>query len=227
MNTKKILSLVIVVIFLWMNSAYTLSIGSSCKLRIPLENSENEQREEEVLNHVLLRENDFITDVEYQSLKDAVDGASLEQGEIISCKDLSHYILFCPTDTEDGLPARWIYPSSLVNGGDIYIWASIRKEFKRPLILHEILEVTYSIERFGNVRPYFIPDSELEAESKKGHRLARQYDERYAKETLDKTTFKEYLDYRRKINIEINGENMEAYSEIEDVEQIQRLYKDI
>jgi hypothetical protein len=70
------------------------------------------------------------------------------------------------------------------------------------MLLHEILEFTYLHEKFDQLleTPDFIPESQLQNERSIAHNLARMYDERYARETLDESTFAEYLAYTKEIN---------------------------
>ena len=113
----KITLLSIVGIFLFNSAVYGIDFYKTY-LRIPLISSIKQGRKR--LENTKTNEVSTIMDVEYQSLKSAVDRASLEDGEIISYKGFDHYILFC--DTDDGLPAEYKHPSSLVDGGDIYIY---------------------------------------------------------------------------------------------------------
>ena len=77
------------------------------------------------------------------------------------------------------------YESQLVDGADIYLLESVREEFKRPIVAHEIIE--WDIRNQTNCA----------IDVATAHQTAKEIDERIARETLDDKLFRTYIDWRK------------------------------
>ena len=137
--------------------------------------------------------------IDYKNLRDAGNSAKLENNELIVLI-LYHCLMF--TAKKDGwLPEEYRFPSNLVDGADIYIWGSIKRNFKRPLLVHELAEFLFMYERFRDSlrEPSLIREDVYDKIRKEAHSFARKQDDRFAKETLDEQTYKEYHRFRETI----------------------------
>lgn len=133
--------------------------------------------------------------ITYEEVRDAVDDIKWEDDfGVIECGGLAHLVLTCPED-EQGMPPGEYFFSQSVDGADITILDSLREEFRKPVILHEVAE-------FLLRKPYCSDDGTIRfrVEFREAHKTAREWDERYARETLDSSTFMEYLEFRRQFD---------------------------
>lgn len=114
--------------------------------------------------------------VNYDSLKKIVDSAKLEYYEEFSYGGLNYLFFPCEFDDEDikkhESPA-FSKPSDIIDW-DIYMGANLIEEaFRKPVLLHEILEVAVCQSLFCSG----LSDKER---FKRGHKIAREFDDKYA-----------------------------------------------
>jgi hypothetical protein len=77
-------------------------------------------------------------------------------------------------DEECGKPAEW-FRSSAYDGADVYIWEDIEPEFKKAMILHEIIEADLRLHQRMPIE--------------EAHGTASVLSTRHAMEILDSATF--------------------------------------
>jgi|SRR3989344_5945297 len=109
--------------------------------------------------------------VNYEELRKIIDGLEVKDYEEFSYGDLEFLLMWSDRDRNDpgNLPAE-SRPSDLADW-DIYLWRSIPRDFKRPILLHEILE--------ARIFDYLKMERYLDDNIKAGeiaHRIARRYD---------------------------------------------------
>ena len=131
--------------------------------------------------------------IDYQALKQIVDNARFECGEEFSYLGVD-FLLFPGKYSErerriNASPAFY-QPSSLANW-DIYLAVDvINEEFRKPILLHEILEA----EQLVTLRKEGMNRQEARNQA---HKTARTYDDKYAKEVLDNQTYERYCQFRQ------------------------------
>ena len=137
--------------------------------------------------------------VPYKSLKKIVEKAELGFGEELKYRGIS-FLLFVDEDTEltrndpNYKPAFYTY--SDVVDWDIYIDAyNVPVEFRRIVLFHEILDIVLFERLMGHGND--------DLAHGQAHIMARKYDDKYAKETLDQVAYRRYCDFRSKM---LNGE---------------------
>ncbi len=109
----------------------------------------------------------------------------------------TYQIFLDPRNT--GQPCFYLKQKDLTRF-EIYIWRKIPKVFKRPLILHEIVE-SLTMESWH----YSIGEEPYEDAQRRAHNLAVDLDDRFARETLDDREYSEYKvlkeEFRRKFGV--------------------------
>ncbi len=128
--------------------------------------------------------------ITYEEVRDKVRNLEFEEGfTVFECGGLNHFVLFCPEDAQDS-PGTYDFSEEWVDGAEISIWDSLRREFRKPVLLHEVAE-------FLLREPYTRNDGGLvyKISEDKAHTIARKFDRRYARETLGNPTFREYLSF--------------------------------
>lgn len=133
--------------------------------------------------------------ITYEEVRDAVDRMEWEDDSgVIECSGLAHLVLTCPEDEEETPPGEYSF-SQGTDGADITILDSLREEFRKPVILHEVAE-------FLLRKPYCSKNGTMmfRVEFREAHKTAREWDERYARETLDSSTLREYLAFLRSLD---------------------------
>ena len=118
-------------------------------------------------------------EVLYEEIKQAVLKIPLEEtGEELEYRGRSYFV---EPFSQQG-PAGEYFQSSSFDGADIYLWEKVPEKFKRPVLLHEIIEADLNIHQN-------IP-------KENAHDEAIKHDMRFARETLDRKTFKGYEGFR-------------------------------
>jgi len=120
--------------------------------------------------------------VKFDELAKLIDAISLTKRSKIQYEDR---IYFIEPNGREG-PEAEFFPSGTYNGADIYIWNKVRREFRRPMILHEVIEADLFLHQK-------VPKSDA-------HKTAMKYDKDYAKNSLDSQTLKEYEEFRTSIS---------------------------
>lgn len=129
--------------------------------------------------------------INYQALKQIVDKARFKYGEEFSYLGID-FLLF--SDISDNQDAFYQH-SSLVDW-DIYIITDrTSRKFRKPILLHEILEA----EQLGTLMKKGMNREEA---GNQAHKTARIYDDKYAKELFDNQTYKMYCQFRKE---KLNG----------------------
>jgi hypothetical protein len=126
-------------------------------------------------------------EIKYEAIRDAISRVGLEDYTFFEAGGLDHCLVYEPQGDEKS-PARYSYPSRQVNGADIIMWETIPEQFRRPVLLHEVAEVL--------LRKPNYQKSGFELGFEEAHLSAKEWDERFAKETLDRATLAEYLKYK-------------------------------
>ena len=123
-------------------------------------------------------------EINYPKLKTLIGDSALEDYAELEFEGLTSFVMY--DDTNSGNPVQYdCYGDHYV----IYIWESIEKDFRKPIVLHEIAE-TFLNRLYENCG--MSPDeAKIEA-----HEEARKLDEKYARETFYKETFERYLKFR-------------------------------
>ena len=112
----------------------------------------------------------------YDELRKELDRLSLDATFIVFYRTRDFFI--DPNSTPGhGEPAEW-FPSTVYSGADVYVWEDIEREFKMPIILHEVIE--------ADLRIY------QEFSKDDSHNIAKEFDKRYAKELLSGEFYKDY-----------------------------------
>ncbi len=135
-----------------------------------------------------------MTQIDYHTLKQIVNCASFETMEEISYQGVDFLLFPCTyseKEREDRNSPAFYMPSTLANG-DIYISVDvIGEEFKRPVLLHEILEA----QQFGVLVKQGMSNQKA---MNQAHQTAKIFDNKYAKENFDSLTYKKYCIFRKK-----------------------------
>ncbi|MBD3249109.1 hypothetical protein GF336_03625 [Candidatus Woesearchaeota archaeon] len=121
-------------------------------------------------------------EVQFDELVKIIDEISLTDRSRIQYRDRTYFI---ELDGRSG-PEAEFFASGTYSGADIYIWNQVRPEFKRPMILHEVIEADLYLHQR-------IPKRDA-------HMTAMEHDRNYAKATLDTQTLLEYEQFRESIN---------------------------
>ena len=133
--------------------------------------------------------------INYEELKKIINEINIKLGSQFEYKDKEFYICthkHLKKDKKNGeIPIFWQTNSSVADY-DIYIATNvIKKEFRKPVLMHETLEAFLhgenSKELGGDVA------------LKMAHTIATKYDEKYAKEILNNDLFREYITLREKL----------------------------
>jgi hypothetical protein len=119
-------------------------------------------------------------EVDYTEIKSAVSKVSIDEtGGLLSYRGRDYYV--DPISPAGSIGEfHW---STLYDGADIYIWDKVPEEFRRVIILHEVIEADLRIHQK-------LPLNEA-------HEKTVSYDRRYAKETLDSKALLEYEELRK------------------------------
>jgi hypothetical protein len=126
-------------------------------------------------------------EIKYEAIKKAISRVGLEDCTFFEAGGLGHCLVY-ELQGDEKSPARYSYPSEQVNGADIIMWETIPELFRKPILLHEVAEFLLR-EPLDNP-PY------LNRGFDEAHSTAKEWDERFARETLDEKTFTEYVRYR-------------------------------
>ena len=114
-------------------------------------------------------------EVDFKELKTELKLIDLEEINRIPYHDNMYWI--DPMAFPDGEPSQW-FESTAYTGADVYIWGGLRKEFKKPLILHEIIEADLVLHQGVDRRA--------------AHREAEKFDRKYARSLLNKEELSDY-----------------------------------
>lgn len=128
-------------------------------------------------------------DVDYEQLKNAVEALPLRNFEETEYRGRVYMV--DPISPMKNPPAEW-FESTAYDGADVYIWKGIPPEFKRSIILHEILEADLTLHQ-GIPR-------------ERSHTVATEYDTKYAKEKLDDIAYRQYEELRVTLSSFFGGE---------------------
>ena len=121
-------------------------------------------------------------EVQFDELVKIIDEISLTDRSRIQYRDRTYFI---EPDGRSG-PEAEFFESGTYSGADVYIWNQVRPEFRRPMILHEVIEADLYLHQR-------IPKRDA-------HQTAVEYDRKYARMNLDDQTLKEYEEFRESIN---------------------------
>ena len=124
--------------------------------------------------------------IEYEAIREAISGVGLENYTFFEVGGLDPCLVY-ELEGDEKSPARYSYPSMQVNGADIIMWETIPEKFRRAILLHEVAEVLLRNPKNGEFET---------GRLREAHSTAKEWDERFAGETLDKKTFAEYLRYK-------------------------------
>jgi hypothetical protein len=114
--------------------------------------------------------------VDYESLKKSIDDLDLNNISRVQYRSREYWIN--PTSAPgEGKPAQW-FKSTSCSGADVYLWETIEPEFKKAMVLHEIIEADLKVHQR-------VPEQVA-------HDVAREHDERYVKETLNEFILRLY-----------------------------------
>jgi len=132
--------------------------------------------------------------IDYQTLKEVVDNSKFESYEQLSYLGIDFLLFPCKYTEKErrkGVSPVFFRVSQIADW-DIYFSVDVvDEEFQKPVLLHEILEAyTYKILRTQGM--------ERKEANLKSHEIAKEYDDRYAKEKLDKQTYRKYCEFRKK-----------------------------
>lgn len=113
-------------------------------------------------------------DIKYDEIRNALLSISVVEVTVLSYRSRDYYI---DPVSPQGPIAEFHYSTSY-NGADIYVWDKVPVEFRRSVILHEIVEADLHMHQ--NV------------EKMKAHEEAVKLDNRFARETLDTEKYTKY-----------------------------------
>ena len=122
-------------------------------------------------------------EVEFEDLKRKVNGLNLSEWENIEYRGRTFHII-PDVPHGEGLPAEW-FKSTHYDGADVYIWENIPDDFKRSIIIHEIIEADLRLNQ--------------RVDCTKAHEAATDYDRRYASLTLDEQRYRQYENERNRL----------------------------
>ncbi len=127
--------------------------------------------------------------VTYEEVRNKVRDLEFEEEfTIFECGGLEHFVCFSE-EVQDS-PGEYTPSAEWVTGTEITISGSIRGEFRKPVLLHEVAE-------FLLRESYTTDDGNpmYRKEDTEAHPIAREWDQRYARETLSERAFREYLEF--------------------------------
>jgi len=114
-------------------------------------------------------------EIDFKELKTELKLIGLEEISRVPYRDRVYWV--DPMAFPDGKPSQW-FESTAYSGADVYVWGGLRQEFKKPLILHEIIEADLVLHQ--------------EIERRDAHTEAEKFDGKYAKSLLSKEEFSDY-----------------------------------
>ncbi|MDI6720943.1 MAG: hypothetical protein QMD85_01030 [Candidatus Aenigmarchaeota archaeon] len=123
----------------------------------------------------------------YEDIRRAVRRMSLRDYTPFNCGGLDHCLVY-NNHGEETTPAYYSYPSHQVSGADIILWKTIPKRFRRPIIFHEVAEFL--------LRNPSYETGIFEFDMEEAHLIAKEWDERFAEEAMDKEAFNEFISYK-------------------------------
>lgn len=144
----------------------------------------------------------MVADIDYPELRTVIDRVPIRNGTQFEYRDMM-FSLFTyrrnRLDERDGTPPFfWKEDSSL---GDYVIYLALnvgRREFRKPILMHETLEAFL-----------FEECKREEGDWKKGvqmaHKIAAEHDERYAREILTGEMFNEYVAFKASLHNFLGG----------------------
>ena len=132
-------------------------------------------------------------DIKYEHIAAVIRKVELLNYTFFECGGIDHCLVYESPNERDVTPAWYSYPSRQVNGADIIIADTVPINFRRPMLLHEVSEVL--LRRPDCDRGVF------KIGIKNAHQTAREWDERFARETLDDKAFDEYIKYKKQFSL--------------------------
>jgi hypothetical protein len=129
-------------------------------------------------------------EIEYQSLKNLVHKIKFEFGEKFSYSGISFILWLCEYQEGETSPAFYI-PSSMENWNIYFSTDVVDRRFRKPVLLHEILEA----ERFIALQKQGLNYEEAGIQA---HEIARMYEDKLAKELFDNQIYKKYCTFRKR-----------------------------
>ncbi len=135
-------------------------------------------------------------EVDYDELKRVVEDAEFKPWEKLAYAGLN-YLLF-PSDElserekKERAPPVFFRPSTVADWDIYFTMGEIDERFRKPVLLHEILEV----ERFREFDKSGLP---IENPLSKAHGVAMDYDNRYARESLSDKDYADYCSFVEKV----------------------------
>ncbi len=119
-------------------------------------------------------------EIDFAELKRIVLGLSVTDVSTLEYRDRTYYV---NPSSGEGPPGESFAPT-YYDGADIYIWRRVPQKFRRPVIIHEVVEADLSYHQH-------LPRSVA-------HQTAVEIDRRFARETLDAATLTEYELFRER-----------------------------
>lgn len=133
-------------------------------------------------------------DIDYQKLRALIDGSELEDWTELKFEGLTSLVAY--DDKNSGRPVEY---HSFGDHYEIYLWESISPIFRKPIVLHEVAELTLT-------QTYQRNGMSFEEARLQSHNRARELDEKYAKEIFDNPTFQRYLETRKELGDFFGGD---------------------
>jgi len=133
--------------------------------------------------------------IDYRELKATIDRARIRYGHQFEYQDRTFNVFthkHLKRDEKEGeLPVFYTNNSSTADY-DIYIATNlVKKEFRKPVLLHETLEAF--------LQEGFCKEFDGDTAVDMAHEIAIGYDKKYARETLSDELFEEYLQLRERL----------------------------
>ena len=119
-------------------------------------------------------------EIDFAELKRIVLDLSVTSVSTLEYRDRTYYV---EPAARDGPPGE-SFVSTYYDGADIYVWKRVPKQFRRPVIVHEVVEADLSFYQG-------VPRSVA-------HQTAVEIDRRFASETLDALALAEYELFRER-----------------------------
>jgi len=119
-------------------------------------------------------------EVDFEGLKKELRSVDLEGISVVPYRERIFWV--DSMSFPDGKPAQW-FESTGYSGADIYLWGGLREDFKRPFILHEIVEADLVLYQKVN--------------KKTAHEEAKKFDRKYAESILSEEEFSDYEKARK------------------------------
>ncbi|GEM_PF-4479942 len=141
-------------------------------------------------------------DIDYDGLKAVIDrvhirmGAQFEyQGTVFNVFTYQH----TKSDEREGDDPFFWKADSALGGYDLYLALNVgKKEFRRPILLHETLEAFLAYACLEEC-------TDEEEGFRMVHEIATRYDEQYARERLSEGQFREYLTFKKGLHGFLGG----------------------